>query len=244
MCWRPGETGGYYGDYAEEPIAQLGRALAERLCLSGRALALSRRRAARRAVGRSAADRLCRRSCRTTTRSATRRSASASPPRTRGAASMRRSRSCCCRRRSRSCSWARNGRRTAVHVLLRFRPELADAVREGRRREFAQFAEFGEAAAQGRIPDATEESSFVRPGWTGRSASASRTGPGLSAIAGCCVCGGTRSCRVSPASGRAVRSVGSGRRRCARMDARRRRASAAARQFRRCGGAARRSAVR
>src|SRR6185437_4045438 len=41
-----------------------------------------------------------------------------------------------------------------------FEPELAASVREGRKREFAQFAEFGEAAAQGRIPDATEESSF------------------------------------------------------------------------------------
>ena len=41
-----------------------------------------------------------------------------------------------------------------------FEPDLADAVREGRQREFAQFAEFAEAAAQGRIPDATAQGSF------------------------------------------------------------------------------------
>ena len=51
-----------------------------------------------------------------------------------------------------------------------FAPELSEAVREGRRREFAQFAEFGEAASQGRIPDATAESSFAacRLDWSER----------------------------------------------------------------------------
>jgi 1,4-alpha-glucan branching enzyme len=58
-----------------------------------------------------------------------------------------------------------------------FEPELADAVREGRKREFAQFAEFGEAAAQGRIPDATEESSFdaCRLDWPERGREPHRT---------------------------------------------------------------------
>ena len=58
-----------------------------------------------------------------------------------------------------------------------FESELAAAVREGRRREFAQFAEFGEAAAQGRIPDATAESSFgaCRLDWSEREREPHRT---------------------------------------------------------------------
>ena len=58
-----------------------------------------------------------------------------------------------------------------------FEPDLAAAVREGRQREFAQFAEFGEAAAQGRIPDATEEGSFdaCRLDWSEREREPHRT---------------------------------------------------------------------
>jgi malto-oligosyltrehalose trehalohydrolase len=41
-----------------------------------------------------------------------------------------------------------------------FEPPLADAVREGRRREFAHFPEFSDAAARRRIPDPTQLSSF------------------------------------------------------------------------------------
>jgi malto-oligosyltrehalose trehalohydrolase len=42
-----------------------------------------------------------------------------------------------------------------------FAPQLAEAVRQGRRREFAQFREFAEAASQERLPDPTAETSFV-----------------------------------------------------------------------------------
>jgi 1,4-alpha-glucan branching enzyme len=51
-----------------------------------------------------------------------------------------------------------------------FAPDLAASVREGRQREFAQFAEFAEAAAQGRIPDATGQGSFdmCRLDWSER----------------------------------------------------------------------------
>jgi malto-oligosyltrehalose trehalohydrolase len=58
-----------------------------------------------------------------------------------------------------------------------FESDLAAAVREGRQREFAQFAEFGEAAAQGRIPDATEEGSFAacRLDWSEREREPHRT---------------------------------------------------------------------
>ena len=42
-----------------------------------------------------------------------------------------------------------------------FAPPLDDAVRQGRRREFAHFPEFSDPAAQQRIPDPTAESTFA-----------------------------------------------------------------------------------
>ena len=53
-----GESAGYYADYADAPVEQLGRALAEGFAYQGEPLGLSRRRDARRAVGASAADRV------------------------------------------------------------------------------------------------------------------------------------------------------------------------------------------
>jgi maltooligosyltrehalose trehalohydrolase len=41
-----------------------------------------------------------------------------------------------------------------------FEGELGDAVREGRRAEFARFAAFSDPAARARIPDPTAESTF------------------------------------------------------------------------------------
>jgi 1,4-alpha-glucan branching enzyme len=41
-----------------------------------------------------------------------------------------------------------------------FAPQLAEAVRQGRRREFGQFPEFAAAAAQDRLPDPTAETSL------------------------------------------------------------------------------------
>ncbi|MGV6871872.1 malto-oligosyltrehalose trehalohydrolase [Pseudochelatococcus sp. B33] len=41
-------------------------------------------------------------------------------------------------------------------------PELADAVREGRRGEFASFAAFSDPQAQARIPDPNDEATFLR----------------------------------------------------------------------------------
>jgi malto-oligosyltrehalose trehalohydrolase len=42
-----------------------------------------------------------------------------------------------------------------------FAPQLAEAVRQGRRREFGQFPEFAEAAVQDRLPDPTAETSLA-----------------------------------------------------------------------------------
>lgn len=43
-----------------------------------------------------------------------------------------------------------------------FSPELAQSVTEGRRREFAHFAEFSDPEAQARIPDPNDEDTFAR----------------------------------------------------------------------------------
>jgi len=42
-----------------------------------------------------------------------------------------------------------------------FDPDLAEAVREGRRREFAKFPEFADPAARARIPDPLAVATFV-----------------------------------------------------------------------------------
>jgi len=50
-----------------------------------------------------------------------------------------------------------------------FEPDLADAVREGRRREFSHYPEFRDTASRERIPDPTQLSTFARSklDWTG-----------------------------------------------------------------------------
>jgi 1,4-alpha-glucan branching enzyme/maltooligosyltrehalose trehalohydrolase len=57
-----------------------------------------------------------------------------------------------------------------------FAPPLDEAVRQGRRREFAQFAEFRDAAARESIPDPTAEESFAasRLDWADRDEPAHR----------------------------------------------------------------------
>ena len=51
-----------------------------------------------------------------------------------------------------------------------FHDELADAVREGRRREFERFPEFASEAARAHIPDPERAGRRSRPRvWTGRS---------------------------------------------------------------------------
>ncbi len=51
-----------------------------------------------------------------------------------------------------------------------FAPPLDEAVRQGRRREFAQFPEFSDPAARERIPDPTDEATFTasRLDWSER----------------------------------------------------------------------------
>jgi maltooligosyltrehalose trehalohydrolase len=53
-----------------------------------------------------------------------------------------------------------------------FHGELAEAVREGRRREFAKSPGFGDAAARAAIPDPNAIGSFLQSRWTGQEADA------------------------------------------------------------------------
>ena len=53
------------------------------------------------------------------------------------------------------------GAREPFLFFCDFHDELADAVREGRRREFAHFPEFANAAARARIPDPNAEATFA-----------------------------------------------------------------------------------
>ena len=77
-----------------------------------------------------------------------------------------------------------------------FHDELADAVREGRRREFKRFPEFASEAARAHIPDPTRGRRLPRRVWTGRSRSSPSTGRGLISCAGSCACAARRSCHV------------------------------------------------
>jgi maltooligosyltrehalose trehalohydrolase len=106
-----GERDGYYVDYADAPVTQLGRGARRRLRLPGRAVAVSRRRAARRAERAAAAKRirLVPADARPGGKSRARRADPFVRPTRR--ASAPRSRACCSRRRCRCCSWARNTRR-------------------------------------------------------------------------------------------------------------------------------------
>ena len=72
---------------------------------------------------------------------------------------------------SRCCSWARSGaRRSLFPFFCDFGPELADAVRQGRREEFARFPEFRDPEMRERIPDPMAEKTFAsaKLGWGDR----------------------------------------------------------------------------
>ena len=241
-----GRTGGYYGDYAEEPIALLGRALASGFVYQGEPSPYRGGEARGEPSGASAGDRLClvpaepRPDRQHAVRRAHRRR------RTRGAGP--------CGGRDRAAVAADpapvHGRGMgdvkAVHVLLRFRAGPGRCGARGasaRVRAICRIRRGGGAGPHSRR-DRRGQLRCVAAS-TGPSASASRTRTWLEryrrmlrlrrdAIV-------PRLAGIGP--GGAFRRLGPAALRVG-MDARRRRAAAAVRQFRRCGGAARRSAVR
>ena len=71
-----------------------------------------------------------------------------------------------------------------------FGPDLADAVRKGRRDEFARFPEFQDPAMRERIPDPMADATFAsaKLDWE-RPRAGSRTAAGSTGIAACWPCG-------------------------------------------------------
>ncbi len=152
-----GETHGYYRDYRQSPLARHRPRAGLGLCLSGRSVGASRRAIARRAERRSRSDRL--------------RQFSAKPrpdrqPRARRSArkpcqALRRS-----RQHWRSPCWRRMvpmlfmgeewGSKAPFPFFCDFHGDLAEAVRKGRRREFAgAYAKYGDE-----VPDPLNPSTF------------------------------------------------------------------------------------
>ena len=167
-AWRvlmTGENQGYYGDYQRSPLDDIARIAGLRLCLSGRTIGISRRR---RAANRAAS---CRRSAfinflqnhdQIGNRAARRPARSNATPRR----SRPRSPFCCWRLPSRCCSWVRNGARGRPFRSFAILRAIWDAVRKGRRSEYAwAYAEFGDE-----VPDALVESTFqsARLDWNER----------------------------------------------------------------------------
>ena len=80
---------------------------------------------------------------------------------------------------ARCCSWARNGdRQTPFPFFCDFKGDLADAVRKGRRKEFAEaYAKYGDE-----IPDPLAEATFHPPCSTGMSAMSRRRSERLALV--------------------------------------------------------------
>ncbi len=155
-----GETEGYYGDYAERPVARLGRTLAEGFDYQGQASA-HRSGAARGApsahlpptafVGflqnhdqignRAFGDRIDR----------------LAPPAAVEAALAILLLAPSIPLLFMGEEWAAS---EPFPFFCDFGPDLADAVRDGRRREFAKFAAFADEAARARIPDPMARRTF------------------------------------------------------------------------------------
>ena len=158
-----GERGGYYADYADAAGRAAGARARPGLRLSGRALGPSRRRAARRAERRPAADRVRRlpaepRSDRQPRLRRAARRAAPSPPRSRR-----------CRRvllLAPHVPLLFMGEEWGAHAAVPassadFHDELADAVREGRRREFSRFPRVRRRGGARAIPDPNAAATFA-----------------------------------------------------------------------------------
>jgi malto-oligosyltrehalose trehalohydrolase len=157
-----GETQGYYADYAADPAAALARALAEGFAYQGEASA--HRGGAPRGTpsadlpltafvsflqnhdqigNRAFGDRL---------------TTLVDPQRLRAAIALQ----MLCPQIPLAFMGEESGAREPFLYFTDHRPELAEAVREGRRAEFAQFPEFSDAARRAQIPDPNAPETFAR----------------------------------------------------------------------------------
>jgi maltooligosyltrehalose trehalohydrolase len=157
-----GETSGYYEDYADDPIARLGRGLAEGFIYQGETSA-HRGGAARGELSRHLPptafvsflqnhDQIGNRAL------GDRISTSASPEAVRAATAML----LLAPQVPLLFMGEEWGSETPFLFFCDFDNELAAAVRDGRRREFAHFPAFADEAAQARIPDPADPETFAR----------------------------------------------------------------------------------
>ena len=167
-----GERHDYYRDYAATPLAHLGRCLAAGLRLPGRGLGASPPAAARRAEPH--APRRCLRELPAEPRPGgqSRLRRAAHRART-GERAARRPSACCCSRRAIPLLFMGEeyGAATPFLFFCDFEPALQEAVRNGRR---AEFAEIADRAADASIPDPCVEATRQRStlDWTSRNAPA------------------------------------------------------------------------
>ena len=155
------ETIGYYCDYSEKAVERLARALASGYVYQGdpspyRGGALRGESSVH--LPPSAFVNFIQNHDQIGNRAYSERLTSLAEPET----SSRRSPRCSCSaRRFRCSSWARNGaRRSPFGFFTDFDGELANAVREGRRREFAKWPHFASEEHSALIADPNAESTF------------------------------------------------------------------------------------
>ena len=160
-CCATGQTGGYYADYADDPIAHLGRALAEGFAYQGEPSPYRDGRPRGEPSGDLPATAFV--------SFLQNHDQIGNTPFGERITALRRPRRCACRRRDRAAVAANPaavhgrgmGERPAVPVLLRFRRRPGRGGAPGRAAEFASFPEFRDEAARARIPDPLAEATFL-----------------------------------------------------------------------------------
>ncbi|HSD59810.1 MAG TPA: malto-oligosyltrehalose trehalohydrolase [Burkholderiales bacterium] len=156
-----GETDGYYADYAQDPVGRLGRCLTEGFAFQGEASPY--RRGARRGepsrhLPPSAFVAFVQTHDQVGNRAFGERVSSLARPE-----ALRAALAIVLLAPSPPMLFMGEefGAATPFLYFCDFHGELADAVREGRRREFARFAQFADAGARARIPDPNDAATFA-----------------------------------------------------------------------------------
>jgi maltooligosyltrehalose trehalohydrolase len=162
-----GESDGYYADYADAPLARLGRALAEGFAWQGEPSAFrggARRGTPSAHLPATAFIAFLQTHDQVGNRAFGERLAALAPP-----AALAAAEACVLLSPQvpRLVMGAECGLSTPFLFFCDFGPELAAAVARGRREEFAQFAAFRDPAARSRIPDPGDAATFAasRPRW-------------------------------------------------------------------------------
>ncbi|MBI1212199.1 MAG: malto-oligosyltrehalose trehalohydrolase [Alphaproteobacteria bacterium] len=155
-----GETSGYYQHYADDPISGLGRALTEGFVFQGEPLGDGKSRGeASKHLPPSAFVSFLQNHDQIGNRALGERITTLAPPEALRAITAVLLLSPSPPMLFMGEEW---GSTTPFLFFCDFSPELAAAVRDGRRREFAHFPAFQDEAAQARIPDPSDPETFER----------------------------------------------------------------------------------